>query len=60
MEAEKFYKKVNTSGLQWDVKCVAFMPLFRSNIDEAYYKKRLWLYNVDIVVHKTKIDKEPV
>lgn len=63
LEAAKFYRKLNQSGLKRNVLCASFdlqqnMPLPRSNVGEAYYKRQLWLYNFGIIIHKTKVKKE--
>ncbi len=62
LEAKCFYDKLKESGRCCDELCVAFdlqqnMPLPKSNIGEAYYKRQLWLYNLGIVIHKTKSEK---
>lgn len=63
LRAQKFYKSLKESGSNPAVLCAAFdlqqnMPLPRTNVGEAYYKRQLWLYNFGVVIHRTKKKKQ--
>lgn len=65
LRANKFFELLKRSGENRNTLCVAFdlqqnMPLPRSNVGEAYYKRQLWLYNFGILIHRVKKKKEKV
>lgn len=55
-KAVKFYDLLKESRRRCDTLAVTFdmqqnMPLPKTNVTEAYYKRQIWLYNLAFVIH---------
>jgi hypothetical protein len=56
LQWKKFYKVLDQARRSCNTLAVSFdlqqcMPLPRTNVTQAFYKRQLWLYNLGIVIH---------
>ncbi len=61
---KKFYKLLEESRKDRSTLAIVLdlqqtMPLPRTNVSEAFYKRQLWLYNLGIVVHDRSKEQKP-